>query len=142
MTTDATIVLGALTMGTGTPYAIDVDGIAGLGVPDTKTADTVFDGRDGAFAAPDFLSVRVVTIPIVILGSSPDDAFDGLAALNTAWGPARDGVDLTLVLTLPGWGTVNLIGRPRGVVADTKEMKNSTIRALCRFDGMDPNFGA
>jgi len=72
-------------MGTGTAYALDVDGNAGLGTPDTKTAEPSSTARRRLSAAPDFLGVRIVTIPVVILGTSPEDAFNGLADLNTAW---------------------------------------------------------
>lgn len=137
---DATAELRSLTMGTGTSYAIEEPGIVGLGVPTTKTADTQLDGRDGSFGAPDFNDVRVITIPIVILGTDAADAFNKLDNLNDAWQPARDGVDLDLVLTLPGWGEVVLVGRPRGVVDDCALMGSGIIRALCRFDALDPAF--
>lgn len=144
--TDVAVTLNALAMGTGTFYEIDPAGIGGLGSPAAKTADTAYDGRDGSFAAPDYLDVRVVTIPVTILAdlTQPDpqaDAFTKLAALNTAWAPANDGINLTLTLTLPGWGTVLLVGRPREVVADLTDMKSGVIAALCRFDGIIPNFG-
>lgn len=136
---DTTATLRSLTMGTGTDYIIEEPGITGLGTPDTKTADSVLGARDGSFGAPDFLDVRVITIPILILGADAADAFDKLDALNAAWEPCRDGVDIDLDLSLPG-RDVTLVGRPRGVVDDCSEMGQGTIRALCRFDGLDPNF--
>ena len=48
---DATAELNSLTLGTGTAYAIDVDGIGGLGTPEPKVAEASFDGRDGSFSA-------------------------------------------------------------------------------------------
>lgn len=137
---DATAELRSFTMGTGTDYVIEEPGITGLGVPQTKTADTQLDGRDGSFGAPDFNDVRVITIPILILGTDAGDAFNKLATLSDAWEPARDGVDLDLVLTLPGWGATVLVGRPRGVVDDCELMGQGTIRALCRFDALDPAY--
>lgn len=140
MSTDATLELNGLTMGTGTAYAIAPAGIKGLGIPATKTADTSFDGRDGVFAAPDFLDARLVTVEFILLGTSPENAAALLDDLNTAWGPARDGVDVVLTITMPGFGPASLVGRPRGVDADLTDMKNSTFRALCAFFGTDPNF--
>lgn len=140
MSTDATLLLNGLTMGTDTKYAIAEDGIKGLGVPDSKSADFTFDGRDGVFAAPDFLGPRLITVELVLLGDSPEDVFALLGTLNTAWGPARDGVDLELTITVPDWGGVILLGRPRGVEADVTDMKSNTMRALCAFLGTNPNF--
>lgn len=139
---NATVTLRGLTVGVGTSYVIDEPGISGLGVPPTKTADTVLDQRDGSSGAPDWLDVRVLTIPLIILGTDQDDAFNLLAALNTAWLPTNDGVDLDLALTLPGWGDVVLVGRPRGVDVDATAAGDGTILALCRFDGLQPAFVA
>lgn len=139
---NATATLNGLTIGVGTGYPIDEPGIGGLGVPPTKTADTTLDGSDGASAAPDFLDIRVITIPLIINGTDQDEAFTGLAALNAAWAPARDGVDLELAMTLPSWGSVIVTGRPRGVEIDVAEAGEGTILALCRFDCMDPTIYA
>jgi hypothetical protein len=139
---NATVTLRGLPMGFGTAYRIDEAGIEGLGVPDTKTADTSYDGRDGVFAAPDYLEVRALTIPLVLNGADAAAAFNLLADINGAWAPAEDGVDLELALTLPSWGDVILIGRPRGVEVDLAEVGDGIILALCHFDGTNPNFGA
>lgn len=138
--TDATVELNTLVLGTGTAYVIDEPGISGLGVPPTKTADTPLDGQDGSSGAPDFLDVRTLTIPLIINGTDAGDAFTLLAALNTAWAPAEDSVDLELTLTLPSWDPFVVVGRPRGVDVDMTEMGAGVMRALCRFDGLNPNF--
>lgn len=138
MSTDATVVLNGFTMGTGTKYAIDDNGIKGLGLPDAKTADTVFDGRDGVFAAPDFLGPRIITFGLILLGDDPDDALSLLDDLNAAWSPARDGVDIPLDITISAWA-VTFNGRARGVEADTTDMKSSTFTALCMFFATNPN---
>lgn len=141
MTIDTTGTIRDLDFGSGTQYQVDPAGIGGLGSPTVKTADTQFDGRDGSFGAPDFLDIRVITIPLIILGESPEDATSLLDDLNDAFAPCRDGVDITLELTLPGWGTARAwTGRPRGVDVDSASLKNSTLRALCRFDALDPNY--
>lgn len=135
---DYQLELRALLMGATTIYEVDIAGLKGLGSPAAKTADTPLDGRDGSIGAPDFLDVRVITIPVVILGATPADAFDGLAALNTAFAPTADGVDLPLYFQVPGWGKVFVNGRPRSLEDDTSQAKNSVIKALGRFDALDP----
>lgn len=138
-TVPITVTLNGLVMGDGTDYPIDEPGISGLGVPTTKTADTVFDGRDGSFAAPDFLDVRVITIPLIIAGADADAAFSLLADANDAWAPARDGVDLELEMTLPVWGDVAFLGRPRGMDVDLSLVGDGIAKALCRFDATAPS---
>lgn len=130
--------LNGLEMGTGTDYPIDEAGISGLGVPQTKSADTSYDGRDGVFAAPDYLDVAPITIPLILNGADTDAALALLDALNTAWAPARDGVDLELGIAVgTGWSKIYL-GRPRGVEADLTEVGNGVILALCHFDATTP----
>lgn len=145
--TDATITLrdlagGVITVfGTGTPYTFDVDGIKGLFTPESKANQSQVDGRDGVYAGPEFLGVRIITIPLVLLGSSPGDAIGGFLGLGTLWQPGRAGVDSELVFDLPGLDTpIGLFGRPNGGAEDVTQMKNSTLKVLLRFDANNPNF--
>lgn len=138
MTFSPSIALGSLTLGAGTQYQVDADGIGGLGVPDPKTADTALDGRDGSYAGPDFMGPAIITIPVVILGDDDDDLDDLVAALKTGWAPARDGVDVGLVIVgIPG-SDGTYVGRPRGLTLDLAQAKNLTAKALLRFDALSP----
>lgn len=137
MTITATAVIRDLTLGTGTPYAWDVAGLGGMGTPEPKVAQTDYDGRDGSFAGPEFLGVRILTLPFVLLGTDPDDALNGLEELNIAFAPARDGVDVPLVLTL-GAKVYTYAGRPRGVDVDPALWKAGTLRALCTYVATSP----
>lgn len=136
----ANVTLRTLMMGIGTQYRIDEPGIGGLGQPPVKTADTPLDGRDGSFAAPDFKDVRAITIPLILDGADENDVWALAAALNDAWEPAEDGVDLELGLTLPVWGDLVLVGRPRGVELDLTDVGSGSALALCHFDAVAPVF--
>lgn len=129
--------LNGLDMGTGTSYLIGEPGISGLGTPQTKTADASYDGQDGASAAPDFLDVRVITVPLVLNGTTALSAMSLLDAVNAAWAPARDGIDVTLDISIDTWGWT-YTGRARGVDADLVDVAQGVILALCRFDAMEP----
>lgn len=133
------VLFGVVAGDGGFGFSIDEAGIDGLGVPPTKTADTPLDGQDGSFGAPDFLDVRVLTIPINISGVDEGDVMDGLAILNEAWLPASDGVDLELHMQLPGWGHIKVLGRPRGATPGSYvEVGAGWLPVLCRFDCLDP----
>lgn len=139
MTLDATGSLRSLDFGTGTQYSIDEPGIAGLGNT-IKSADTSYDGRDGSSGSTDWLDVQVFSIPIEILGDDADDAMSLLDDLLTAFAPCRDGVDVELALSLPGWGDRSWFGRPRGVEIDAHDLADGMVKALCRFDALEPNY--
>lgn len=137
----ANVTLRGVTMGIGTGFRIDEPGIGGLGLPPIKTADTQLDGRDGSFGAPDFKDVRVLTIPLIVdADGDTDNLFNGLQILLDAWEPAEDGVDLELGLTLPHWGDLVCVGRPRGCDIDLVDAGGGIAAALCRFDGLAPVF--
>jgi hypothetical protein len=133
---DWQVVLQGLTMGAGTNYEIGPAGISGLGVPKTKTADVDLDSQHGAYGSPDYLSVRVLLIPITVSGDNAADAFDNLELLNTAWGPVQADVEITI--TLPGWGTFSYMGRPRGLDVDPEFAKSGEFSAIGEFHALDP----
>lgn len=137
---DFQVELRASLFGATTGIDIDVAGIKGLGTPAPKTSDSSYDGQDGSAAAPDFLDIRVITIPLVVTAvGDAGTGMSGLDVINDAWAPARDGVDQELHLQLPGIGHVFFIGRPRGVDDDLALLpKGSIVRALTRFDAIDP----
>lgn len=132
--------LNGLLMGTGTEIQFGEGAIGGLGVPQVKTSDSPYDGQDGSAGAPDFLDVRVVTLPLLVVPASRDPGDAGLlwTGIELAWAPARDGVNVELHFQLPGWGHLFLIGRARGATLDASDLKSGVLEALCRFDALDP----
>lgn len=127
-----------LALGAGTKYQVDPEGIAGLGVPAAKTADTVLDGRDGVFAGPDFMGPAIITIPVEILADDEADLDALIIDLKAAFAPANDGVDVTLTIAgVPGCNGV-YAGRAREVTLDLAGAKTNTAKALLRFDALAP----
>lgn len=110
--------------------------IEGLGVPDTKTQDVVYNFRDGSYPNPDYLKPRVVTLGCMIRQSSAADAMNDLDAFNAVWVPFAASTELAF--QLPGWGLKKVNGRPRGAKADLTLMRYGVIRFLARFDALDP----
>lgn len=136
LTDDWQFELYAVLYGRGTDVLIDDPGVDGLGSPDAKTQDVDLDNADGVFGGPDYLQLRVVTIPVLIaVPSDPAAAMTDLADLRDAWAPVTD--DIPLAIQLPG-GKFIVNGRPRSLKPDLTEMSSGMIRALLRFDCPDP----
>ncbi len=110
--------------------------IDGLGVPDAKTQDVVFNSKDGSYANPDYLTVRLLSIPVILRGTSPSAVMTSFKALTLAWVPVS--ADVALAFQLPGWGKFYVNGRPRGIKTDLKLMNRSAVRAILRFDCPNP----
>lgn len=126
-------VYGAGTNGVWFDRSTAVDG---LGVPDAKTQDVVWNQKDGSYANPDYVQLRVITIPVVLRGAVPATVLSNAKALMTAWGPVI--ADVSLAFQLPGWNKFSVNGRPRGAKLDLAEMDRGAVRALLRFDCPDP----
>lgn len=135
--------IAGLEFGDGTDYPYDEDGPSGLGLPPVVSSDSDRGDRDGSTAGADRYGRRVLTFPLVILGTSSSDALEKLATLKGAW-PRQDSYDeVELELRYPGFpgstSTLSYFGRPRGLVADTRLLrKGATIRTLCTFEALDP----
>lgn len=108
--------------------------IDGLGVPDTKTQDVVYNFRNGSYANPDYLQGRVLTIPCFIKSASPGAALNALDALSADWQPLAESTELAF--QLPGWGLKKVNGRPRGLKADIGLLRSGVIHVLLRFDAV------
>ncbi len=121
--------------GTGN-NSISMQGIDGLGTPDAKTQDVTWNFRDGAFANPDYISVRVITIEAVIRAGTAIDALTALENLTLDW--VEQPADVPLAFQLPGWGVFSVMGRPRGVKADITHARFGVIHVLLRFDCPNP----
>lgn len=134
--TDYALDLAGFAMGAGTDYIVGETGIDGLGNPKAKTQDVPLDGQNGSYGGPDFLDVRVLLVPLVISFATDVDAWNALAALNTAWLPVT--ADVALAITLPGVGTWTFTGRPRSVEANVQYAYQGVITTICEFDALDP----
>lgn len=110
--------------------------IDGLGVPDAKTQDVEYFGRDGSKPNPDYLMPRVVTIPAIIKGGTVSTVWTNFMALTVDWVPRTASTELAF--QLPGFGKFKINGRPRGAKADLALGNRGVIRVLLRFDALDP----
>lgn len=128
-----TNVYGRGTLGVWLDRSTAVDG---LGVPDAKTQDVVWNMKDGSYANPDYVQLRVITIPVVLRGSTAGSVLSNVKALASAWAPVIS--DVSLAFQLPGWNKFWVNGRPRGVKLDLGNMDHAAVRALLRFDCPDP----
>jgi hypothetical protein len=111
--------------------------IDGLGVPDAKAQQVDYFFADGAYANPDYLSVRVITFHVIIRApQDPVTVMTALKLLETTFSERTS--DLTLHISLPSWGLFSVTGRPRGLIADLTQIRFGVAHALCRFDCHDP----
>lgn len=113
--------------------------IDGLGNPDAKSQDVIYAGQDGAYANPDYASVRTITIPTILVTTASvtkAQVLTNFKNLQLAWAPVTTDTDLAFQLT--GGLKFYVNGRPRGSKADLSLMSNGIIRVLLRFDCPDP----
>lgn len=115
---------------------LDNKTIEGFGIPDAKTQDVNFTGRDGSYGNPDYVSVRQITIPAMVKATTEATAMTSLKALSLIWVPQT--ADTDLAFKLPGWGKFYVNGRPRGAKFDLALERRGVIRVLLRFDALDP----
>lgn len=131
--------LQGVTFGKGTNYRLDVPNIGGLGVPNPKTQDVNLDHGDGGYAGTDRKGIRIITLPFVVIGTSPSNCMDNFETLAAAFEPVA--ADVTLELYLPG-KHVNISGRPRGITDDLSRLKGGVIRAQGLFVALNPTMTA
>lgn len=109
--------------------------ISGFGVPDAKTQDVVKNFGDGSYANPDLLSMRLITIPVILRGA-PSTCVTNFKTLTGIW--VNYSADIDLAFQLPGWGKFYVMGRPRGAKDDFRVLNRGAIRVLLRFDCPNP----
>lgn len=132
--------LQGVTFGTATNYRFSARAaVSGVGVPSPKTQDVNLEHGDGGYAGVDRKAVRVVTIPLVVFGTSPTNAMDNFETLAAAFEPSA--TDVTLELYLPG-KHFSVSGRPRGITEDLSRLKASEIECLGLFFALDPTMTA
>lgn len=108
-----------------------------LGYPDAKTQDVDLPGTDGAYANPDYQSVRQISLPVIIRNAATETALvAALLALQTAWAPKT--VDWQLAFQWPSLDVAWYFGRPRGMTVDLSRQRRGLIRVLLRFDCPSP----
>lgn len=114
---------------------LDIKPVEGLGVPDAKTQDVLWFGADGAYANPDYLSVRQLTIPCIMKATTETTVMTNLKALTLDWVPQT--ADIDLAFQFPAF-KFYVMGRPRGLKADLEHERRGVVRVLLRFDCPDP----
>lgn len=123
--------------GAGTAFALGPEGISGLGEPATKPQDSRLDHANGSYLGRDYYEPRVITVDYSLKTTTTTHAGALLVSLKTMWARS-EATNLTLVLRLPGFGRVSVVGRPRGLVEDTRLIKHGYVRALATFYCGDP----
>lgn len=123
--------------GPGTAIDYGADGWGGLSTVVVKTSDFTLEQADGDYPGRDYLASKLLTFPLVWGGGTPAEAMDTLADLTDVWGPERD-TELELHAQLPGWGHFFVIGRPRGLVEDLRNLKSGELAAIATFAALDP----
>lgn len=126
--------LNGVTFGAGTNYRFEPANVSGIGEPSPKTNDVDLRHGDGAYADTDRKNVRIITIPFVVLGTSPSNAMDNFETLAAAWVP---GGNVTLELYLPG-KHFTCSGRPRGLIEDLRRLKASVVDCIGTFVALNP----
>lgn len=124
-------------MGDGTNYALGPYGqtIKGLGVPTPKTADVELYHDGGAYGSPDYMGIRIISVPFE-LGGTPAQVGGWVKDLNTAWAPST--TDIPLYMQLPGFGKFYVNGRPRGFDADLTNLQFGIVTGEAYFTALDP----
>lgn len=109
--------------------------VTGIGHADAKTQDVVFNFGDGSYGNPDYKNPRLLTIPVIIKQGTAALSMAAFHALLVVW--TEQVADIDLAFQFPGWKFL-VNGRPRGVKDDQSQLKYGAIRALLRFDCLDP----
>ena len=135
---DWTLELRTTLMGDGTNYALgpaEQVNIGGLGVPAPKTADVDLYHEDGAYGSPDYMGVRIIDVPFLLLGT-PAQVGGWVKDLHTVWAPST--TDIPLYMQLPGFGKFYVNGRPRGFDADLTNLQFGQVKGVGYFTALDP----
>lgn len=108
-----------------------------FGYGDAKTQDVDIAGSNGSFANGDYQSVRQISIPVLLRNAATEATlFANLAALEAVWAPLA--VDAQLAFQWPSISLHWYMGRPRAMAVDVSLQRRGVIRALLRFDCLDP----
>lgn len=121
-------------IGDDDPWSVDnVTGWVGRQVIDQ---DTKLDLVDGAVAATDTRSARVIVLDLYCTLSNDDAVFEAIAGLEVAW---AIGGDVQLHAQIPYLGHVYVTGRCRDlVVADLRGAPHGRVEVQATFVAHDP----
>lgn len=136
---DNQVELRVTLMGDTTNYGMGPLGkahVTGLGVPQAKVADVELWHEDGAYGSPDYVGVRIITVPFLLVGTAAQ-AGGWAKDLNTAWAPSTS--DIPLYMQLPGYGKLYVNGRPRGFDADLTNLQFGIVEGTGYFTALDPS---
>lgn len=137
---DYQVEIRTLVTGAGTSYLLDEEGIGGLGEPEAKSNDADLGHAAGSYLGRDYVGVRIITVPYLVVGTTPANTGTLFGTLRTAWATSETNIDLHL--RLPGFGHLAVVGRPRGLICDMGRQKHSLIRAIGTFVCGDPTMTA
>ena len=96
-----------------------------------KTNDVDLGHADGVYAGPDFVEAKLITVPLAFVPSVR-------AAVMQAFTPGS--VDVELHMSIPNWGHVWMVGRPRGIAEGNLDLfaGQPAITCLGLFLATDP----
>lgn len=130
--------LQSVTFGKSTNYQIAPPGPGGIGTI-AKTNDVDLRHDDGGYAGADLKAARIITIPFLVIGTSPSNTMDNFETFSAAWEPVSS--DVTLELYLPG-KHFSVSGRPRSLVEDLTFLYEWVVPCLGTFVALDPTITA
>lgn len=108
-----------------------------FGFETVKSQDVDLPGSAGAYANPDYLGIRQITLPIMFRQAADEATLVGnMVAFQAVWAPLA--VDAQLAFQWPSAGLHWYLGRPRGMKVDISQQRRGAIRALLRFDCPNP----
>lgn len=130
------VTLRGVTIQTTTAYEFEAGGITGLGNPSVRTADQERGQLHGDVGGDDVFEKRVITIPALVLGDTPEDCMTKLTALKVAWAPSY--TDIPLTVSVAG-ASLTFNGRPRGCDADLSFLGTGSVaRVFLTFEALVP----
>ena len=134
ITTDGQIELRATLMGADTDFVIHRTrgGIRGLRSSEMKAALTDYSHADGSFIGEVWQASRVITVALLIKGSTVGACSDNVDAMYSLWStPTSD--DEPLHVQLPGMGKRYVNGRPFGIIVEEEGIILKHVPALAMF---------
>lgn len=128
---DWQVQIGDVLMGPGTSYLIT--GREGFGSPDVRSTDVAKTLDDGDWMGRDSYASRVLTLTIVVRGTSPADATAQYEALQQAWYSDPAAPFHNLWWRFPGVPAQRAIGKPRRIQANKSRLLQGRIDVVAEF---------
>lgn len=137
--TDYQLQIGDLVLGPGTDYIVTTP--PELGGPTMRTSDSDKPQDHGSYYGPDLFDARTFVLQVTVRGDSPADTENNADALISEWWvDSRTDTDVTkpLKVKFPGKAEVQLNGRPRRAVVQTKRLIGHRADASLEYHAGDP----